>query len=153
MYRSALTLVWHRQAKDIAAIKGDQVSADFGSQVHPLPTSAHTLPAGERHCSDPRKVDVRLPGQGNSNSYGARPVHQIVSMMRWFRTSRLSRKNSLSLCRPPWPSRMLVDPICMWGCTNLYQDDVGQPRVCSISAQDWLQVRYLYENYYTTSNL
>ena len=23
-----------------------------------------------------RKVDIRLPGQGNSNSHGARPVHQ-----------------------------------------------------------------------------
>ena len=23
-----------------------------------------------------RKVDIRLPGKGNSNSHGARPVHQ-----------------------------------------------------------------------------
>ena len=37
-----------------------------------------------------RKVDVRLPGKGNSNSYGARPVHQIISMIKWIRTSRLS---------------------------------------------------------------
>ena len=27
-----------------------------------------------------RKVDVRLPGKGNSNSHGARAVHQIISM-------------------------------------------------------------------------
>ena len=27
--------------------------------------------------SQHRKVDIRLPGRGNSNSHGARPVHQI----------------------------------------------------------------------------
>jgi len=45
----------------------------------------------------PRKVDVRLPGKGNSNSHGARPVHLIILMIMWTRTSRLSIKNSLSL--------------------------------------------------------
>jgi len=44
-----------------------------------------------------RKVDVRLPGKGNSNSNGARPVHLIITMIKWIRTSRLSIKNSLSL--------------------------------------------------------
>jgi len=43
-----------------------------------------------------RKVDVRLPGKGNSNSHGARPDHLIITMMVWIRTSRLSIKNSLS---------------------------------------------------------
>ena len=43
-----------------------------------------------------RKVDIRLPGKGNSNSHGARPVHQIFSMMKWIQTNRLSPKNSLS---------------------------------------------------------
>ena len=42
------------------------------------------------------KVDVRLPGKGNSNFHGARPVHQIITMIKWIRTSRLSIKNSLS---------------------------------------------------------
>ena len=42
-----------------------------------------------------RKVDVRLPDKMNSNSHGARPVHQIISMMKWMRTSRLPIKNSL----------------------------------------------------------
>ena len=41
------------------------------------------------------KVDMRLPGKGNSNSHGARPVHQIISMIKWIRTSRLSIQNSL----------------------------------------------------------
>ena len=38
-----------------------------------------------------RKVAVRLPGKGN----GARPVHQIITMIKWIRTSRVSIKNSL----------------------------------------------------------
>jgi len=43
-----------------------------------------------------RKVDVRLPGKENYNSHGARPVHLIITMIKWIRTSRLSMKNSLS---------------------------------------------------------
>ena len=27
------------------------------------------------------KVDVRLPGKGNSHSHGARPVHLIITMI------------------------------------------------------------------------
>ena len=46
--------------------------------------------------SHARKVDVRLPGKGNSNSHGARPVHLIITMVKWIRTSRLPIKNSLS---------------------------------------------------------
>ena len=30
----------------------------------------------------------------NSNSHGARPVHQIISMIKWIRTSRLSIHNT-----------------------------------------------------------
>ena len=40
--------------------------------------------------------DMRLPGKGNSNSHGARPVHLIITMIKWIRTSRLSIHNSLS---------------------------------------------------------
>jgi hypothetical protein len=29
-----------------------------------------------------RKVDVRLPGKGNSTPHGARPVHLIISMIK-----------------------------------------------------------------------
>ena len=47
-------------------------------------------------CAPTRKVDVRLPGKGNSNSHGARSVHLIITMIKWIRTSRLSIKNSLS---------------------------------------------------------
>jgi len=48
-----------------------------------------------RPCS--RKVDVRLPGRGDSNSHGARPVHLIITMIKCIQTSRLSIKNFLSL--------------------------------------------------------
>ena len=41
------------------------------------------------------KVDVRLPGKGNSKSHGARPVHLTIMMIKSIRTSRLSIKNSL----------------------------------------------------------
>ena len=45
------------------------------------------------HVPWSRKVDIRLPEKRDSNSHGARPVHQ---KHRWTRTSRLSIKNSLS---------------------------------------------------------
>ena len=45
----------------------------------------------------PREVHVKLPGKGNSNSRGARPVHLIITMEKWTLTSRLSINNSLSL--------------------------------------------------------
>jgi hypothetical protein len=47
-----------------------------------------------------RKVDVRLPGKGNSNSHGARTVHLSITMIKWIRTIRLSIKNSLSRYPP-----------------------------------------------------
>ena len=48
----------------------------------------------------PRKVDVRLPGKWNSNSHGSRPVHLIIRIIKWTRTSRLSIKNSLYIATP-----------------------------------------------------
>ena len=43
-----------------------------------------------------RKVDVRPPGKEYSNSHCARPVHLIITMIKWIRTSRLPTKNSQS---------------------------------------------------------
>ena len=53
-----------------------------------------------------KKVDERLPGKGNSNSHGARLVHLIITMIKWIRTSRLSRKNSLSRTRGGRPRHL-----------------------------------------------
>ena len=54
-----------------------------------------TAPARSRPRLSMRKVDIRLPGKGDSNSHGARPVHQIISMTKWIRTCRLSLHNFL----------------------------------------------------------
>jgi hypothetical protein len=43
-------------------------------------------------CAAARTLDARLPGKGNSNSLRARPVHLIITMIKWTRTSRLSIK-------------------------------------------------------------
>ena len=47
------------------------------------------------------KVVARLE-KGIQNSHGARPVHLIVTMIKWIRTSRLSMKNSR--CHPTGPT-------------------------------------------------
>ena len=58
------------------------------------------LLGGNRHLiGRTRKADVWLPGKGNSNSHGARPVHLIITMIKWIQTSRLSIKNFLSIGR------------------------------------------------------
>jgi len=54
--------------------------------------AAFVKAAGERELRE----QVRLPGKGSSNCHGARPVHLIITMIQWIRTSRLSIKNSLS---------------------------------------------------------
>jgi len=70
-----------------------------------------------KNRAGPMQVDVRLPGKGNSNPHGARPVHQIISMIKWIRTSRLSIKNSLSL--GGWgPDRRSRGPRRCWPCTR-----------------------------------
>ena len=56
------------------------------------------------------KVDARLPGKGNSKSHGARPIHFIITMIKWIRTSRLSTKNSLLTAAGPTP-----DAVGVWG--------------------------------------
>ena len=57
---------------------------------HPLEHLPHTI------LQLGRKVDVRLPGKRNSDAHGARPVHLIITIIKWIRTSRLPIKNSLS---------------------------------------------------------
>ena len=38
--------------------------------------------AGVREGVRPWKVNIRLRGKGKSNSHGARPVHQIISLVK-----------------------------------------------------------------------
>ena len=42
-------------------------------------------------------MDVKLPGRGNSLFYGGRPVHLIITMMKWIQTSWLAIKHYLSV--------------------------------------------------------
>ena len=58
-----------------------------------------------------RTVDVRLPGKVNSNSHGARPVHLIITMIKWIRTSRLSIAQAAEL---PEYQREVVHAL-FWG--------------------------------------
>ena len=79
-------------------------------------------------------LDVRLPGKGISNGCGgARPVHLIITMIKWIRTSRLSIKNCLSrveedIGRPLLtrnPSTALAgDTFCGLGTINLRANGV-----------------------------
>ena len=48
------------------------------------------------------KVDVRLPGKGNPNSHGARPVRPIISMLKWIRTVSLAWKRQWEISS--WPT-------------------------------------------------
>jgi len=51
---------------------------------------------GEGAVSDERGTPVFAGERCAGDSHGARPVHLIITMMKWTRTSRLSIKNSLS---------------------------------------------------------
>ena len=42
-------------------------------------------------------VAEEAASKGNSKFHGARPVHQTITIITWFRISRLSIKNSLAL--------------------------------------------------------
>ena len=53
--------------------------ADFAARIAPLP------------C-----------GPGCRELDGARPVHLIITMIKWIRTSRLTIKNSLCTVQCPW---------------------------------------------------
>ena len=49
-----------------------------------------------------RKVYGRLSGKGNSKSHGARPVHLIITMIKWIRTRRIGvRRAGVGDCARP----------------------------------------------------
>ena len=54
---------------------------DGGGEAEGPEEVEHQL-VDELHRRFLRKVDVRLPGKGNSNLHGARPVHQIMARGR-----------------------------------------------------------------------
>ena len=68
-----------------------------GIRAHAPP---HPPTPGSNKRKGMRKVDIRLPGKGNSNSHGARPVLLIITMINWIRIRKLSIKTSLSSSLP-----------------------------------------------------
>ena len=84
-------------AAHFCEVVGDSASKRM-RLTRPSPTLSMKAKARRRCCAASclRKVDVRLPGKGNSNSRGARPVHPIITMIKWTQTIRLSIKNSHS---------------------------------------------------------
>ena len=54
-----------------------------GSATQPTILPVEAKSGHMQHASPDRKVDVRLPGKGNSNPHGARPVHLIITMIKW----------------------------------------------------------------------
>ena len=50
-------------------------------------------------CEASWRVDVRLTEKRNSNSHGARPVHQIISTIKRTQTSKFAIRNALSAKR------------------------------------------------------
>ena len=52
-------------------------------------------------CVD-RKVDVRLPGRGNSNSHGARPVNLIITMILQVRVAENAAGFAMTLGENLW---------------------------------------------------
>ena len=69
-----------------------------GCQVTRLCILVHTNTLlTSTHFNIHREVGVRLPKKAESNSYGARPVHLIITVIEWSRTSILSIKNSVSI--------------------------------------------------------
>ena len=87
------TVIWSYEIRFPADISRPARVGLFGLRSHDRSRCGGAPPILPRGT---RKVDVRLPGKGNSNSHGARPVHLIITMIQWIRTSRLSIKNSLS---------------------------------------------------------
>ena len=97
-------IFWYHSTLGLRVIKKKRKSSPHASQTcgapapprhHPPAALPPPLPVRLRHI----RVDVRLPGKGKSNSHGARPVHLIITMIKWIRTSQLSIKNSLSRLR------------------------------------------------------
>jgi len=61
----------------------------------------------------------------DSNSHGARPVHLIITMIKWIRTRRLSIKKSLSVPGPQAAQRLegeisaMEGRVAAWESTRL----------------------------------
>ena len=70
-----LTVLYHHPPSICPLGRGETAMADAGRCTPPARFSVPGRAASDGPPVMRRKVDVRLPGKGNSNSHGARPVH------------------------------------------------------------------------------
>jgi len=91
-------------------------------QWRALPDACQCTPRGWGVGGGTRKVDIRLPRKGNSNSHGARPVHQTITIIKWIRTSGLSIKKSLSLGSGGWGSRFTLSDFGLEAQGPMFRD-------------------------------
>jgi len=76
-------------------------------ELSSCPCPRAPLPPSPRVCRPrPPPTGVAPSVQGNSNSHGARPVHLIITMITWIRTSRLSILRVVSLLATPGPESL-----------------------------------------------
>jgi len=78
-----------------------------------------------------RKVDVRLPGEGNSNSHATRPVHLIITMTKWIRTCRGQAAHHRGHSREGHRPHLQV-PLCLFFFTLV----TGPRRSLSLKVSD-----------------
>ena len=128
----------------MAHIGHPRPDSGLGFQVTVLNT-VHVVPSplgGGMEMQHNRKVDVRLPGKRNSTSHGARPVHLIITMIKWIRTSRLSINNSL--CNTTVKAASMGISICLRGRVR---DRRHRPRMLHLHSaprQLWATPRQLW---------
>ena len=99
---------------------------------------------GSSHATRHRNVDVRLPGKEIIDCHGARPVHRIITMMKWIRTSRLSVKNSLSAIRPRSESQRSARKLIVENTWRV-SIDVGSQVCCQANVAHMRQSRPDYK--------
>jgi len=77
-----------------------QSDAPQASQIPNTPGRKRRPPPPESYSGT--SAAPSFCGRENSNSHGARPVHLIITMIKWIRTSRLSIKNSADIGAVGW---------------------------------------------------
>ena len=88
--------MWEESDGEPETCSGSRNQKPGTRNLEPESRTGHATPRPGVGLGFSRKVYVRLRGKGNANSHAARPVHLIITIIKWIRISRLSIKNSLS---------------------------------------------------------
>ena len=102
-------------------------TSDRGQVLYCIHPTTRSTTEFEQVCRpEPRNVDIRLPGKGNSNSHGARPVCQNhfddeVDSDQWVVNKALSLCHSVKVGgEPPYAD-----------CNCMYREPTIASRVCA----------------------